>query len=208
MSPLFNRGWPRWERKSPEEELQTLIESNRTYPFHRSNDGTTFEFSVISPYFYISILSFLASLSWTAYWISIRYFANLFFPLPFLFLIITAAAVLNFKDRRTYTLHPDANQYAFVLNGNVHVRGELYNIYVRLKKEVRSGRKKYYHLILNGFQMDARKLCRSSTNVDRLRELGKLIAENLNLSYFDESNSSPHHVIRHFRPDKNPFSFI
>jgi hypothetical protein len=35
-----------------------------------------------------------------------------------------------------------------------------------------------------------------------LRKLGQAIANNLNINYFDENNSSDHHVVRHFRPVK------
>lgn len=41
-----------------------------------------------------------------------------------------------------------------------------------------------------------------------LRRLGQTISENLNINYFDEANTSKHHIIRHFKKDAEPQMFI
>ena len=74
------------------------------------------------------------------------------------------------------------------------------------------GSRKWYSLVLKGYQMEKLPLCKPSTNVEvdqdashyiqELRKLGQTIAENLNINYFDEANISKHHVIRHFRYKK------
>ncbi|KAJ3417219.1 Exocyst complex component 5 [Chytridiales sp. JEL 0842] len=104
-----------------------------------------------------------------------------FFILPMIFMVVSLAGIWNYKDTRYYTLYPSLKEYSFAHNKKVHVRGDYYNIYIRLRKEVRSGSVKYYHLVLNGYQIDSRKLCGSSKHVDKLRKLGQRMAANLNL---------------------------
>jgi hypothetical protein len=44
--------------------------------------------------------------------------------------------------------------------------------------------------------------------MQEMRKLGQKIAENLNLNYFDVTNSSEYHVIRHPRPTKKHRHFL
>ncbi|KAJ3109204.1 hypothetical protein HDU97_008603 [Phlyctochytrium planicorne] len=130
--------------------------------------------------------------------------ANPYHPFHVIQSQVSLAGIWNYKDTRFYTLLPQQKEYLFAHNKKVHVRGgilecmeskvfkllpEFYNIYIRLRRE-------------------------------KLRKLGQTMAANLNLkysfilmqsltfpSYFDEANTSQHHVIRHFRSDKQVFSF-
>ncbi|ORY48280.1 hypothetical protein BCR33DRAFT_714667 [Rhizoclosmatium globosum] len=189
-----------------EDILEEKMAANPYYPFSLVR-GKELEFSVRYTILYISIAGFILSIILLISWITRVIPSNAFFILPLVLMIVSIASIWNYKETRYYTLRPKSREYLFSHNKTVHVHGQYYNIYIRLRCEVRSGSKPYYHLILNGYEIDARRISGSSTNVEKLRRLGQKIAGNLNLNYFDDMNASPHHVIRHFRMDKQVFSF-
>ncbi|KAI9206883.1 uncharacterized protein BJ171DRAFT_641686 [Polychytrium aggregatum] len=187
--------------------LSSSIEENPLYPFSPDfDDPSVLEIKVRYRSLYIAVFFATASLIALVIWIPLGGATNSLFLLPVAVLVACLATIYNDKDIRIYTLFTRQLEYQFSHNKKVHIRGHYYNIYIRLRKEVRSGTK-YYYLVLNGFQIDSRKISGISTKLEAMRTLGQKIAENLNLNYFDESNTSQHHVIRHFRSDAKVFSY-
>ncbi|KAI9354605.1 hypothetical protein DFJ73DRAFT_827151 [Zopfochytrium polystomum] len=191
--------------KTVEDALEKKMAANPYFPYYVHERGL--EFSVRNTTLYVAVFFLIAGFVGFVYTICGNYLDSAFFMIPVFVVVVSLAAIWNYKDTRHYMLFPTLKQYAFTNGSNVRVRGEYYNIYIRLRKEVRSGAVKLYYLVLNGYQIDSRRLCGSTKNCEKLRKLGQQIAANLNLNYFDEANTSPHHVIRHFRSDKQVFSF-
>jgi len=52
----------------------------------------------------------------------------------------------------------------------------------------------YYYLVLNGYHVDRQILSASSQNQEAMRSLGRQLAYNLGINYFDEANVSPHRM--------------
>ncbi|KAI8617346.1 hypothetical protein BC830DRAFT_117992 [Chytriomyces sp. MP71] len=196
----------RFKPPTAEVSLEEKLRSNPYYPFSVVR-RKEIEFSVRYRTLYVAIAGFLVSIVMLIAWITGNLLSNAFFVLPMVIMVVSLAAIWNYKDTRYYTLFPREKMYAFSHNRTVHVRGPYYNIYIRLRMEVRSGSKPYYHLVLNGYEIDTRRISGSSTNLEKLRRLGQKIAGNLNINYFDHANTSKHHVIRHFRTDKAVFTF-
>ncbi|KAJ1561301.1 hypothetical protein HK405_004327 [Cladochytrium tenue] len=142
------------------------------------------EFSVRYASFYLAICGFLISLGFSLYLIAQQFFLSAFFILPIVTMVISLAAIWTYKDRRWYRLYPALLEYSFAYNSKEEIRGDYYNIYVRLRREVRSGSANLYYLVLNGYQMDSQRLCGSTANHEKLRRLGQQIAANLNIKYF------------------------
>jgi hypothetical protein len=88
--------------------------------------------------------------------------------------------------------------------GKKVVVGDYHNIYIRLRKKFDSGQRMHYFIVLGGHRVDKYVLSQVSKDlfVQEMRGLGIKLAENLDLNYFDEANSSPFHVVRHHRPKK------
>ncbi|KAI9352723.1 hypothetical protein BDR26DRAFT_849752 [Obelidium mucronatum] len=199
--------WKKYFKVPPAEDiLEDKMAANPYYPFTVVR-GKELEFSVRYTILYVAIAGSISSVILLVVWVTWGLPQNALFIIPMITMIVSLAAVWNYKDTRFYILKPKQKEYIFSHNDTIHVRGQYYNIYIRLRREVRSGSKPYYHLVLNGYEIDARRITGSSTNVEKLRKLGQKIAKNLNLNYFDDANTSPHHVIRHFRMDKQVFSF-
>lgn len=74
----------------------------------------------------------------------------------------------------------------------------LRRIYIRLQKRMdRTGAVSHYYLLFGGVDIEDVKISREDTSILKLREMGKDIANKLNLNYFDHEDKSAHHVIRH-----------
>ena len=184
------------------QKLQIELDKNPYYPFI-PRDDTTLEFQVVNKALYAGLAGAGLALVVLIIFLAGGLEGNAFFALPFIFLVISAMTAYNYKDTRYYRLVPDRNEYTFYLNKTLMTKDQLYNIYIRLKREIRSGStKKYYHIILGGYGMDPVQISGSSRRFGELRSFGQLIALNLGINYFDEANTSAHHQVRHFKPDR------
>ncbi|KAJ3387842.1 hypothetical protein HDU84_000446 [Entophlyctis sp. JEL0112] len=128
-------------------------------------------------------------------------------------MIVSLASIWTYKDTRYYTLRPKLKEYVFSHNKTVVIRGQYYNIYIRLRREVRSGEqtgfhnvlptfllsrgwtnvgsKPYYHLLLGGYEIDARRISGSSTEL----ELRKVHPEDnawMNMRIYGEGAGARH----------------
>ncbi|KAJ3372103.1 hypothetical protein GGF31_002365 [Allomyces arbusculus] len=194
--------------RSAEDKLREEIEINQYYPF-TVVEPNVYRLSVRYKKLYVAIAGLLVSLMFIITWTSTNLVQkNNLFLFPLFGAIISILSIYNYRANRIYLIDMNALEYTFSHDQNLYTRGELHNVYIRLKREARGtnvggGRqKRYYYLVFNGYQMDQRRISGSSPNMQEMRRLGQLIAANLNLNYFDENNSSEHHVLRHLRATK------
>ena len=83
---------------------------------------------------------------------------------------------------------------------NLH---SLHRIYIRLQKRMdKRNAVSHYYLLFGGVDIEEVRISREDTSILKLREMGKDIANKLNLNYFDHEDKSAHHVIRHSKPQK------
>ncbi|KAI9145197.1 hypothetical protein BKA69DRAFT_547094 [Paraphysoderma sedebokerense] len=185
------------------DKLNAEIERNPHYPFLLDRNGC-YTMSIRYRLLYAAIVAFIVSLGFLVAWTTGNFVQNNnFFLFPLFGIIISLAGIYNYRAQRIYTLYPKLLEYSLSHDNKLHVSGNYHNVYIRLRREIRGGsRSKFYHLIFNGYQIDGIQISESTKNVEELRKLGQLIAERLDLNYFDEQNSSEHHVIRHLRPTK------
>lgn len=74
----------------------------------------------------------------------------------------------------------------------------LHRIYIRLQKRLdKDDAVSHYYLSFGGVNIESVRISREDTSILKLREMGKDIANKLNLNYFDYEDKSAHHVIRH-----------
>ena len=139
----------------------------------------------------------LASLCF-AYSLSLK---SPYMMLPALVLIFLVPAVWRQRFVRTYVINASQGFYEFYVGNAFIYRGRLRNVYVRLKG-TGTGDDTYYCLIVNGFQLEELHITGHTTNVNKLRKLGRRLALNLSINYFDAHDLSAHHVIRHRDDDE------
>ncbi|KAI9184387.1 hypothetical protein H9P43_003440 [Blastocladiella emersonii ATCC 22665] len=193
-----------------EAKLREKLEKNPYYPFTRIGPGV-FKLTVRYRKLVLAVLGLVISILFIIIWSSSNLVSdNNLFLFPLFGAVISIASIYNYRSRRIYTLNLETLEYTFSHDTNLYTRGDFHNVYVRLKREARGGAaggarsQRYYYLVFNGYQIDQRRISGSSTNVNEIRRLGQLIAANLNLNYFDENNSSEHHVVRHLRVPRVP----
>jgi hypothetical protein len=181
---------------TPVEKLTRKLRHNQYYPFKITDNGL-FEYS-------IRYTRFLAGWIGLGFWGALlaTMFASgqsqsSFFLLVVGGVILSIFAIQTYKDPRIYLLDPKNKVYSFSVGPVVQVQDELYNVYIRLRKRLDSGRT-YYYLVMNGKGMDRVYLSDTVTEAYGLRELGQQMAANLGLNYFDEEHVSTHHRVIHF----------
>jgi hypothetical protein len=187
-------------RKSPVEKLQRKLELNPVWPFERRKDGTLV-YSVWYSRFIVGVFGLVASCGMGVFLYVLESVGTNFFLWCVTGLVLSVFAIFNYKDRRLYVIDTKRRHYKFKLGAHTIIHGNLHDIYVRLRTRIDSGTT-YHYLIFCGYRID--KIFLSSACGDEglagLRELGKEIAENLGINYFDNKNISGRHVVRNFPP--------
>eukprot|EP00128_Syssomonas_multiformis_P010478 Colp12_sorted_trinity150504_noHs@25466 len=178
------------------------LEKNPIYPFTRISDKKLV-YQIRYKRLYLSIFAFLVSLTLSIVWI-VQGKANEQYFLFFVIVVLGSAfTATTYRHTRRYVLNHETKTYTFAESRSRIFTGPFHNIYIRLCRTKSTMGQHYYYLVVNGYQMDKQILTQTSKNVEAMRSLGRKLAENLNINYFDEQNVSKHHVIRHFRPVTN-----
>jgi len=84
----------------------------------------------------------------------------------------------------------------YYVNDTLMYKGDCHNIYVRIKvmKVAETG---YYKVIIGGYGIDMIDVTHMSKQPEKLFHLGRTIALNTGLNFFDFDNVSTRHTIRH-----------
>ncbi|XP_077209677.1 cation channel sperm-associated auxiliary subunit TMEM249 isoform X2 [Paroedura picta] len=106
----------------------------------------------------------------------------------------------NMNKRRLIINH-NKGLYQFYIKGCLWQEGPLYQIYVRLVAQRDAYGKLFYSLIINGYRLEVLTLANLSSKFEQIDILGRRVARNLNLNYFDYEDISMRHVIRHRPPE-------
>jgi hypothetical protein len=128
---------------APEVHLNKLVSENPQYPY-RLLHVRKFEIRQRYKLFYFHCGGIIVSLSVIIAWIitgaldghSIH---HPLFLIPIAALLVFVVGALMYMDIKTYALYPTAYQYSFSINGKDQIKGDFHNIYVRLRREPRSG---------------------------------------------------------------------
>ena len=123
--------------------------------------------------------------------------ANVYMLPPAVMLLFLVPALWRHRLVRTYVIDAANGFYEFYISTALVYRGQLRNVYVRLKGIGTAGGETYYCLIFNGYQMEELTITGYTTSLMKLRKLGRRLANRLNVNYFDVHDLSAHHVIMH-----------
>ncbi|XP_066479165.1 cation channel sperm-associated auxiliary subunit TMEM249 [Tiliqua scincoides] len=103
--------------------------------------------------------------------------------------------------RRRLIINHIKETYQFYIKGRLWHEGPLHQIYVRLVAQRDAHGKLFYSLIINGYLLEVLVLADLSDKYEEINVLGRRIARNLTLNYFDFEDISVRHVIRHKPPE-------
>ncbi|KAG4087195.1 hypothetical protein H8356DRAFT_1731452 [Neocallimastix lanati (nom. inval.)] len=190
-----------WPFKPAETILLKKMDANPFYPYILRNDDLVI--NERNKYYWLSLLMLIIFLAGSLI-IGFAYgFLNLWFLIFALCFVASFIFYLSKVGVNVYRLIADDEMYVFIKFGILGKKvtvSDIYNIYIRVKKIDRWGTRKYF-LILGGYKMNPLSISGKTKNIDELRRLGVMIAENLNINFFDYPNCSPHHAIIHYPPD-------
>jgi hypothetical protein len=181
------------------------FDKNPYYPFKQLN-SYVFEYNY-NCYFsgiiclIVSIL--LASISIINFKI-FKYHKSVSFFLALLLLIFFSIifflfGIISFA-KRTVRLNLLKNLYDLLIQDKLIATNHIHNLYIRLNEKHILKTKLVYRLTLCGKDMDTIIISPYSHNLQTIRNIGRRLAQNLFLSYFDIHDLSFHHSIINFCP--------
>lgn len=90
----------------------------------------------------------------------------------------------------------------YYTDGKLLYRGHVHNVYIRVK-EFRTSGNSYYRLIVDGYGLDVAHdvTLMPSSRPEKFTRLGRRLAANLGINFFDYDDTSTRHVIRHRCPN-------
>ncbi|XP_055521484.1 cation channel sperm-associated auxiliary subunit TMEM249-like isoform X2 [Leucoraja erinacea] len=119
----------------------------------------------------------------------------------FIFIFLLGAwLIVTSVGRRSLIIDLIEDMYEFYIYRYLMHKGPLGEIYIRLKSQKTGQGVLYYRLILNGPHIEVLNLTgiRLTINSEKLEKMGLRLAAKLNLNYFDFTDISLRHVIRHW----------
>ncbi|XP_077788784.1 cation channel sperm-associated auxiliary subunit TMEM249 [Podarcis muralis] len=187
---------------SREKNLPELLKENKYFPF-QVQQPKVFVIEYYKDMIWKGLVIFLLSLG-----LSILHFkaprqGTQDFTIFFVFGMLTGLwlSISNIHKRRLIINHIK-EVYQFYIKGILWQEGPLHQIYVRLIAQTDAYGKRYYSLIINGYRLEVLTLAALTDQFELLDSVGRRIARNLNLNFFDYEDVSTRHVIRHLPPER------
>merc|ERR1712071_220781 len=100
-------------------------------------------------------------------------------------------------QRRMLEIEGDGENYYFYIGHQMMYKGNVRDMYVRLRREKCTSGINYFYLVLNGFHVEEVAITSFSENYKEFKRHGKRIAYQLNLNYLDFDEISCEHAVRH-----------
>ncbi|XP_078488994.1 cation channel sperm-associated auxiliary subunit TMEM249-like [Ciona intestinalis] len=191
----FHRFWDK-----PEVNLKRHLRQNPNHPFHETDDEYVFE--TRNGILYIGFLLFISSgFGGAVYWYQMKTFSNELFDTAFILMFLWSLRLISYNwQKRRIVLEKDGENYFFYVGGKLVYKGDIHNIYFRLRSQCSSNGSTYYRLVLNGYHVEEYEITSMTTNKPVLEQLAKRLAFRLNINYFDSEDVSIGHIVRHVNP--------
>uniref|UniRef100_A0A8D0BJ48 Transmembrane protein 249 n=1 Tax=Salvator merianae TaxID=96440 RepID=A0A8D0BJ48_SALMN len=186
---------------NPEAILNKKLAENKYFPF-QVQQPKVFVMEYYKDTLWKGVLTFVIFLV-----VSIFYFKAMQgtqdFSAFFVFGMLTGIwLIMSNMNKRRLIINHNKQIYQFYIKGILWQEGPLHQIYVRLVAQRDAYGKLFYKLIINGYRLEMLTLADLSNKFELIDSLGRRIARNLNLNFFDYEDISTRHVIRHVPPLK------
>ncbi len=191
-----------WEKSvldKPENVLRKNLEKNPTYPFHEV-EPNVYVFTVRSGWLVLAVILCLVTLITTVAVYAVAGGVDQSFVFAGIVFLGFLQMAFYHRRRKTYVLDGNRNMYEFYKGEDLIYTGNYHNVYIRLKGQKSGTGDTYFNVVLDGFLMDEESISSSTLHHKKLGRLGRRLAQNLNLNFFDYTDKSRHHIIRHRCP--------
>jgi hypothetical protein len=189
----------------PDKYFMRKLDKNPFYPFNQLN-AYLFEYSYRYYYtaFFNTILTVILTFISIINCVKILNFKSIssWFTVLLLFLLSILSFILSLISftKRTLRLDLMQNKYQVFIENKLIACNHLHNIYIRLSEKHIVKTKIVYRLMLCGKNIDTIPISPYSYSLQLFRRLGRRLAQNLYLNYFDIHDLSSHHTILNYCP--------
>ena len=190
-----------FERPTLEQKLQINPYHPFTLNVRKGNDNLEGIFTCIQKprRFYYFVISLAITISLLLFVLTASDIGNPYFLILMCSMLVCLLGMYHSRNKIIYTINHKTSLYQVKCGDNISVNS-LHNIYIRLMKinlpSLQKSATVRYQIYIKGYKMESIFIGEMTTKSE-LRLLGQYLAQNLNLNYFDDSNTSEHHVIRH-----------
>ncbi|KAL8181445.1 UNVERIFIED_CONTAM: hypothetical protein K2H54_002064 [Gekko kuhli] len=185
---------------SPEKHLSQKLQGNKYFPF-QVQQPNVFVMEYYKDMLWKGALLFITSLVASVFYFRAQTGSQNFSGFFIYGIMIGLWLIASNMNKRRLIINHNKRLYQFYIKGCLWQQGPLYQIYVRLVAQRDAYGKLFYSLIINGYRLEVLSLANLSSRFESIDVLGRRIARNLNLNYFDYEDVSTRHVIRHRPPE-------
>lgn len=119
--------------------------------------------------------------------------------IPLVGFVIVLPVIVRDSKKRTLVYDGNALIYEYYVGDELVYQGHCHNLYIRVKNETGDTEESHlYSLVVNGYALREYPITRHSRRREKLYRMGRRLAFNLNLNFFDSADKSTNHVIRHY----------
>jgi len=185
--------------QDPIERLTKLREENKSWPFEEvknRNGDPVYRYTYASPSRRNYAIVFFAS-------VFITIFGTLFGMTNKVIEVTIYTAVGSFLllcnnlKSRTLEIEVDGQHYYFYIGSSLIYKGNVCDMYIRLRRQQCTSGVNYFYLVLNAYRVEQFSITRLTENYRELKRHGKRMGYKLNLNYFDPDDISCEHAVRH-----------
>ena len=181
----------------PDKYFVKNLDKNPFYPFKQLN---SYEFEYMYRYYYSGILCITFSIIFATISIfnfkifkdykSVSFFLAILLVV-FISIILFLFSIISF-NKRTIRLNLLKNKYDLLIQDKLIATNHIHNLYIRLNEKHILKTKLFYRLTLCGKNIENIVISSYSPNLQMIRNLGRRIAQNLFINYFDIHDVSFH----------------
>eukprot|EP00736_Rhodelphis_marinus_P012280 Rmarinus@m.23502 len=179
----------------PHEVLEEKLAENPVFPFS-AIEQDCFELEVILLRFYLAVAALLLCLVLLGVFAWAGMLNSAWFVYALCGLVLSIFSAWAYKDKRVYEIDLVKQEYVFAHGSKRLHTGPLHDVYIRTLRRFDAGRN-YHYLVFGGHRLESIPLTAPTQQLSELRRVGQKLAGNLTINYFDVSNISDHHVVRH-----------
>lgn len=186
------------ELYNPERLLKYRLGKNPYYPFREFTHNVFVLNASCSMYGIELVILFVFVIADVIY-VALTATPMAMIVVPLLALVLAFPAIARKRGKRVVVYDANVQRYEYFVDGELVYGGRCHNLYVRLRCETGGSEEAhYYSVVVDGYMVRPYKVTAVSKKREKMFRLGRRLAANLDLNFFDCADRSTNHVVRHY----------